>query len=177
MPRIASWDILSRPCGTGPWCLILPRTNVLGYSQPSLRDSVRKWSSHAGSKALISCCAYGTAAAVPFLQKPLPRRSGKLVQGAIEPLRSRPVPAFSAGCRAQRRVIPPLTCHRTKGAGAPSLLIRRSRSLAMRFSHCGCTWPVCRVLLCRAAWSTSCDGPPALHPRALRRARSFEHRW
>jgi hypothetical protein len=31
--------------------VILPRTNVLGYSQPSLRDSIRKWSSHAGAKS------------------------------------------------------------------------------------------------------------------------------
>jgi hypothetical protein len=38
MPRIPSWDILSRPFGTGSGCLILPRTYVLGYFQPSLRD-------------------------------------------------------------------------------------------------------------------------------------------
>jgi hypothetical protein len=50
-PRIASWDILSRPCGTGPWGQILPRTHVLGYSQPSLRDWVCRWSSHADSRA------------------------------------------------------------------------------------------------------------------------------
>jgi hypothetical protein len=35
--------------GLGQFLLRLPRTDVLGYSQPSLRDSVQ--SSHADSKA------------------------------------------------------------------------------------------------------------------------------
>jgi hypothetical protein len=39
-PRIASWGIFSRPCGTGSFLEPLPRTHVLGYSQPSLRDSI-----------------------------------------------------------------------------------------------------------------------------------------
>ena len=51
IPGLSSWDIFSRPFGTVPGCHPYPgltsRTNVLGYSQPSLRDSVRKWSSHA----------------------------------------------------------------------------------------------------------------------------------
>jgi hypothetical protein len=55
--------------------------------------------------------------------------------------------------------------------------IRRSRSLTTHFSHCGCTWPVYRAPLCRAACSTSCGGLQALHPRALLRAHFFEHRW
>jgi hypothetical protein len=38
MPRTSSWDILSRPFGTDSCCQIPPRTYVLGYSQPSLRD-------------------------------------------------------------------------------------------------------------------------------------------
>jgi hypothetical protein len=59
-PRITSWDILSRPSGTGSFLFILPRISswatlsrpwrdwivlvdptqdyILGYSQPSLRD-------------------------------------------------------------------------------------------------------------------------------------------
>src|ERR1700761_1434232 len=48
-PRIASWGIFSRPCGTGSFCEPLPRTHVLGYSQPSLRDSFGESSSHTPS--------------------------------------------------------------------------------------------------------------------------------
>src|ERR1700677_4772050 len=35
-PRVTCWDILSRPCGTLPQWEWVPRTYVLGYSQPSL---------------------------------------------------------------------------------------------------------------------------------------------
>src|ERR1700733_7878388 len=35
-PRIASWGIFSRPYGLGPFLEPLPRTHVLGYSQPDL---------------------------------------------------------------------------------------------------------------------------------------------
>src|ERR1700733_9543633 len=50
-PRIASWGIFSRPCGTGSFLEPLPRTHVLGYSQPSLRDSFGESSSHTPSLA------------------------------------------------------------------------------------------------------------------------------
>jgi hypothetical protein len=49
-PRIASWA--SWPSLRDWWWgQILPRTHVLGYSQPSLRDWVCRWSSHADSRA------------------------------------------------------------------------------------------------------------------------------
>jgi hypothetical protein len=38
MPRISSWGIISRPCGTETFPLPVPSTDVLGYIQPSLRD-------------------------------------------------------------------------------------------------------------------------------------------
>jgi hypothetical protein len=38
-PGLASWEILSRPCGTTHWHM-LTQDYVLGYSQPSLRDSI-----------------------------------------------------------------------------------------------------------------------------------------
>jgi hypothetical protein len=38
-PRIASWGIFSRPYGTTRWH-VLTQDCVLGYSQPSLRDSI-----------------------------------------------------------------------------------------------------------------------------------------
>jgi hypothetical protein len=47
-PGLMSWGILSRPYGTGSFLEHLPRTHVLGYSQPSLRDSIGESSSHAG---------------------------------------------------------------------------------------------------------------------------------
>src|SRR6202046_1298039 len=50
-PRIASWGIFSRPCGTGSFLETLPRTHVLGYSQSSLRDSFGESSSRTPSKA------------------------------------------------------------------------------------------------------------------------------
>ena len=53
-PKIASWGIFSRPCGTGSLLEPLPRTHVLGYSQPSLRDSFGESSSHTPSKAPVS---------------------------------------------------------------------------------------------------------------------------
>src|ERR1700678_2677370 len=40
-PGLTSWGILSRPCGTGSRWECTPSTNVLGYSQPSLRDWTR----------------------------------------------------------------------------------------------------------------------------------------
>ena len=49
IPGLASWDILSRPWRDCSSMSSLPRTSVLGYSQPSLRDSVCKSSSHADS--------------------------------------------------------------------------------------------------------------------------------
>ena len=39
-PGLSSWDILSRPWRDWNGLQILPRTDVLGYSQPSLRDSL-----------------------------------------------------------------------------------------------------------------------------------------
>jgi hypothetical protein len=45
IPGLASWGTLSRPSGL--FLVIIPTQD---YSQPSLRDSVRKWSSHAGYK-------------------------------------------------------------------------------------------------------------------------------
>jgi hypothetical protein len=40
-PGLASWGILSRPYGTGRGGNVYPRTDVLGYFQPSLRDWFR----------------------------------------------------------------------------------------------------------------------------------------
>src|ERR1700722_4388515 len=37
-PGLTSWGILSRHYGTAPSLLLKPRTSVLGYFQPSLRD-------------------------------------------------------------------------------------------------------------------------------------------
>ncbi len=37
-PRISSWDIFGRPYGTDLLIKRNPGLNVLGYSQPSLRD-------------------------------------------------------------------------------------------------------------------------------------------
>ena len=54
IPGLASWDILSRPWRDCSRMSSLPRTGVLAYSQPSLRDSVCKSSSHAGSLAPAS---------------------------------------------------------------------------------------------------------------------------
>jgi hypothetical protein len=46
-PRTASWDIFSRPWRDWFVRSNLPSTHVLGYSQPSLRDSIWKgWFSH-----------------------------------------------------------------------------------------------------------------------------------
>jgi hypothetical protein len=94
-PRIASWDILSRPCGTvssglvgfltqaleavpygtGPWCQYLPRTDVLGYSQPSLRDCVI-WIGRVFTQALK---------AVPY--SPCPS-GARLVPQGVKPCRT-----------------------------------------------------------------------------------------
>src|ERR1700729_3269751 len=52
-PRIASWGIFSRPYGTESFLEPLPRTHVLGYTQPSLRDSIGESSCHADSKAVF----------------------------------------------------------------------------------------------------------------------------
>jgi hypothetical protein len=41
-PGLASWDILSRPWRDCSWLSNLLRTGVLGYFQPSLRDSIWK---------------------------------------------------------------------------------------------------------------------------------------
>jgi hypothetical protein len=38
-PRTMSWDTFSRPYGTARWHM-LTQDYVLGYSQPSLRDSI-----------------------------------------------------------------------------------------------------------------------------------------
>ena len=51
-PRTMSWVTFSRPCGTTRWHL-LTQDYVLGYSQPSLRDSIWRGSSHADSEARI----------------------------------------------------------------------------------------------------------------------------
>ena len=78
-PGLASWDILSRPCGTTPalifypglasWATLsrplrdyscshfLPRTYVLGYSQPPLRDLIlNPRSSRRHSKPMSRAC-------------------------------------------------------------------------------------------------------------------------
>ena len=51
IPALASCDVLSRPSRHWSWMSSLHRTSVPGYSQPSLRDSVCKSSSHADSLA------------------------------------------------------------------------------------------------------------------------------
>src|SRR6202044_2921049 len=68
-PRIASWGIFSRPCGTGSFLEPLPRTHVLGYSQPSLRDWVVSRTSIQDSRPGLLSRPCGTGS---FLE-PLPR--------------------------------------------------------------------------------------------------------
>jgi hypothetical protein len=62
-PRTMSWVILSRPYGTTRWHR-KPRTDVLGYSQSSLRDSIGERSFHANLQAVRKCFAMDSALAV-----------------------------------------------------------------------------------------------------------------
>ena len=66
VPGLSSWVIVGRPFGTYRCWWRVPRTDVLGYSQTSLRDwNHDKRSSHAVSKAQIFFGIFGMAKAMP----------------------------------------------------------------------------------------------------------------
>src|ERR1700733_8381900 len=94
-PRIASWGIFSRPCGTGSFLEPLPRTTSWAILSRPYGTRFGEVSSHTPSsapevrfsndsprfigkpyltaKALSDRMLYGTAEAVPFVQRVFPR--------------------------------------------------------------------------------------------------------